>query len=276
MPPIKTSINFGLVYIPVTLHNSSKPSGVSFNQLEKNSMSRVQYKKTCVDCNGREIAQEDIVKGFQYEKDKYVVFDDDEFERLKTQADKNITVQRFVDLSEIDPQYYEKHFYVNPSGNEKGFALFLHLLEHESKVAIAKTVLGNKEKLIAVRSKSGQMLLSTLFFYDEVQLNPAKELSAKAGSEEIKLGKMLLESMSGTFSPQEFKDEYGQRLKQAIEAKVAGRQIIEPKQKGAVQVADLMEALTASLKDGYIQGKKTGADADAHGKKTVRRPRVAV
>lgn len=127
--------------------------------LDKKTMSRVKYKKTCEECDGREVKQEDIVKGYEYEDDKYVVFTEEDFEKLKTKKDKNITIQKFVDITQIDPIYYDRPYYVNPTGAENAYALLLRAMEEEKKVGIAKTVLGNKETLIALRAKDGQLKL---------------------------------------------------------------------------------------------------------------------
>ena len=117
----KGSISFGLVYIPITLHSSVKDNDISFNMLDRKSMSRIKYKKTCVDCDNKEVKNEDIVKGFEYEDGKYVIFDDKDFEKLKTKKDKNINIECFVNLDEIDPLYFDRPFYVNPTGAEKAF-----------------------------------------------------------------------------------------------------------------------------------------------------------
>lgn len=109
----KCSISFGLVYILVTLHASVKTQDVVFNMLDKKTMSRVKYKKTCEECDGREVKQEDIVKGYEYKDDKYVVFTEEDFEKLKTKKDKNITIQKFVDIAQIDAIYYDRPYYLN-------------------------------------------------------------------------------------------------------------------------------------------------------------------
>lgn len=159
----KGSISFGLVYIPVTLHSTIKNNDIGFNMIDKKTMSRVKYKKTCADCDGREVRQEDIVKGYEYEEGKYVLFDEKDFEKLKSKKDKNITIEQFVNLAEIDPLYFDKPYYVAPTGAEKAFSVLLSAMEEEGKAAVAKTVLGTKETLIAIRAKDGQMLLNTLF-----------------------------------------------------------------------------------------------------------------
>lgn len=243
----KRSIGFGFVYIPITLHSTIKNNDIGFNMIDKKTMSRVKYKKTCADCDGREVKQEDIVKGFEYEEGKYVIFDDNDFEKIKSRKDKNITIEKFVSLSEVDPLYFDKPYYVVPTGAEKAFTVLLTAMEQEGKAAIAKTVMGNKETLILIRAKDGQLLLNTLFFEEEVTKNPAKEVTDKPKAEELKIAKAIIEGMSGEFNPDEYKDEYRQKVQEAIERKIAGKEIVAPKEKGGNSIANLMEALTKSL-----------------------------
>ena len=242
----KTSLNFGLVYIPVTLHSAVRENDVGFRMIDKKTMSRVRYVKTCEDCGGKPVRQEDIVKGFEYEDGKYVIFEEDDFEKLKTKKDKNITIEKFVSVSEVDPLYFDKPYYVVPTGAEKAFSVLLSAMREEGKAAIAKTVLGTKETLIMIRVKDGQMLLNTLFFAEEITANPAKELSV-GGEKELQMAKAIIESMTGEFRAEEYKDEYRERLQAAIERKIAGKEIVSPKEKGNGSVSNLMEALTKSL-----------------------------
>ena len=165
----KGSISFGLVYIPIKLHSSIKNNDIGFNMIDKKSLSRIKYKKTCVDCDNREVKNEDVVKGYEYEDGKYVIFEDKDFEKIKTKKDENINIECFVDISEIDPLYFDRPFYVMPTGANHAFKILLRAMELEHKVAIAKTVLGTKETLIAIRAKNGEMLLNTLFFFEEVR-----------------------------------------------------------------------------------------------------------
>ncbi|MCL2375357.1 MAG: Ku protein [Firmicutes bacterium] len=281
---MKTSINFGLVYIPVVLSISAKVEEISFNQLDKKTNSRVRYIKTCEDCNGKKVEQSDIVKAYQYKKDNYVVFSEEDFDKLKTDADKTIRIDSFVNLDEIDPVYYDKHYYVESDGNDKGYSLLLHLLESENKVAVAKSMIGSKEKIIALRVKDGNMLLSTLFFEHEIQGNKAKEVKNKPSSQELELGKQLLQSMSAAFEPEKFKDEYAERVKAAIELKIEGKELEEPAAAQGGKIIDLMEALTQSIKNDNKTDKprakkavtKPKTDATAHRKSTVRPRGVAV
>jgi len=247
---MKTSIHFGLVYIPVVLTPSARIDEISFNQLDKKTLSRVRYIKTCEDCDGNKIEQGDIVKGYQYQKDKYVIFEDDDFEKIKGDTDKSIEVESFANLNEIDPTYYDKHYHVSHDGNEKGFALLLKLLESENKVAVAKSLIGSKEKLIVLRAKNGKMLLSTLFFEHEITASNSKDTTVKPSDKELKLGKQLLESMIEPFEPKKYKDEYKEKLKDAIQLKIEGKEIKESKKKAGLSAADLMEALTKSINYG--------------------------
>lgn len=199
----KGSISFGLVYIPVKLHSSVKSNDIGFNMLDKKTMSRVRYKKTCEACEGREVKQSDIIKGYEYEDGKYVVFETSDFEKLKTKRDKNITIERFVDLSEVDPLYFDKPYYVEVTGADRAYAVLVTAMQEEGKAAIAKTVLGTKETLILIRAKDGRMLLNTLYFQEEITNNPAKAVSVKASSAELSMVKQLIDSMSGEFNPEQ-------------------------------------------------------------------------
>lgn len=243
----KGSLSFGLVYIPIQLQKCVKNNDIGFNMLDRQTMSRVKYKKTCLDCDGREVTQEDIVKGYRYEDDKYVIFEDSDFEKIKTQKDKNITIERFVDLGEIDPIYYDTPYYVVPTGAENAYALLLKAMEEENKVGIAKTVLGTKETLIAIRARNGKLCLNTLFFYDEIQSNPVKDIKQNQNDKELEIAKLIIRNMSGPFAPEQYKDEYREKLQQAIQDKIAGKELEAPVEKQG-KVADLMDALQMTLK----------------------------
>ena len=249
MAYFKGSISFGLVYVPISLVSSVRENTIGFNMIDKQTMSRVKYRKTCVDCGEREVKQEDIVKGYEYEDNKYVIFTDDDFEKIKTKRDKNINIERFVSAGDIDPVYYEKSYYVVPSGAEKAYSLLLKAMTDMNKVAIAKTVLGTKESLIVIRVKDGKMLLSTLYFHDEIVDNPTKIADVSIDEKETELAKMIIESMSGEFEPEKYRDEYRERVKDAIERKIAGKEIIRAKEENEESVADLMDALQKSLKN---------------------------
>jgi len=255
----KGAITFGLVYIPISLTNCIKVNDIGFNMIERKTKSRVKYKKTCIDCNDKEVKNEDVVKGYQYEKDKYVIFTDEDFEKIKTPKDKNITIERFIDMEEIDPIYYDKSYFVKPSGANKAFSVLLKAMESEKKAALAKTVLGTKETLILLRTRNGIMLANTLYFYDEVQNAPELE-KQKPSKQEIDLAKTLINQMTAPFEPEKYKDEYNIKLKKAIKRKISGNEIVEAKEKNEpVKIINLMEALQKSLETDKPTTKKRKA-----------------
>lgn len=247
MYSFKGSITFGFVYIPITLHLAAKENTINFNLLEKKTKSRIKYKKTCVDCNNKEIKQDDIIKGYEYEEGKYVIFEDDDFEKLKSKRDKNINISNFIDINEIDPIFYNKTYYINPTGAFNAYSLLHKVMTKTNKVALGKTVLGYKETLILIRTVKNNMLLNTLYFLDEIKDNPYKDKLDKINPEELKLATKLIENMTTTFKPEIYKDEYQKKLELAIEAKIKGKDIIQIEDEEQHQAKDLMEALQLSL-----------------------------
>lgn len=253
----KGAITFGLIYIPINLSVAIKDNSIGFNMLEKNTMTRVQYKKTCVDCGDKEVKAEDIVKGYQYEKDKYVIFSDEDFEKIKSAKDKQITIDRFIDIAEIDPLYFDKAYYVVPQGAEKAYKLLLTAMEQEGKAGIAKTVLGNKQTLICLHVKNGVMLVNTLFFHEEVQNNPTKKIDAEVNKKELEMAKTLISAMQEPLNIEEYRDEYREKLQEAIAAKIAGKEIVAAKEQAdSGKVLDLMKALEMSLKETHTRAAK--------------------
>ncbi len=257
----KGAIAFGLVYIPISLSVSVKDNDIGFNMIDKHTLSRVKYKKTCVDCKNREIKNEDIVKGYQYEKGKYVIFTNKDFEKIKTAQDRNIVIDQFVKLEEIDPIYYDKAYYVKPSGADKAFNVLLSAMEKQGKAAIAKTVLGTKETLIVIRVRDGKMLVNSLFFYEEIQKSPEIKKS-KILKQELDLATNLINQMTAPFKPEKYKDEFNLKIKKAIKKKIEGKEIVETQEESEpARVVDIMEALQKSL-SGVNKSKKNKEESE--------------
>lgn len=244
----KGAITFGLVYIPISLSLSIKENNVSFNLLDKKTMSRIKYKKTCVDCDNKEVKNENIVKGYQYEKDKFVLFDDDDFEKIKSNKDKNITIESFVNLKEVDPIYFDKTYYVVPTNSEKAFSVLLKAMEKKNMAGLAKTVLGTKESLILIRVNNGVMIANTLFFNEELQQAPViKEVNVS--KKELDLATTLIDQMTEKFKPEKYKDEYNKKIQDAIKKKIAGKKIITSRNKDIPKnIINIMDALQKSIK----------------------------
>ncbi len=246
----KGAISFGLIYIPVALYNVVKGGGVSFHLVDKKTMSRVKYKKTCVDCDNQEVPQEDIVKGYEYEKGKYVIFTPADFEKLKSKRDKTIVIKQFVNLSAIDSLYFDKAYYVVPEkGAERAFSLLKAAMEKEKKCGVAKTVLGTKEKLIALRVKSGIMYLNTIHFHKDMLAYPYPDVKTKLDKQELNLAITLLNTLTKPFEISAFRDEYREKIEQAIQAKIAGKTVYVKEEGDYHPALDLMTALEESLKN---------------------------
>ncbi len=243
----KGSISFGLIYIPVSLYIATRDESIGFNMLHKECHTRIRYKKVCEFCD-IEVKSSDIVKGYNYDENKYVVFTDDDFEKIKTPKDKSINIVQFVDISEIDPVFYEKAYYVVPNGGEKAFELLKQALYETNKVGIAKVVFGTKESLVALRVAHDKMLLNTLYFINEIKSVQAPYVNIELNQAEVDLAKQLIKQMTSTFVPEKYHDEYQERLKLAIEQKIQGEEIMIPKEKETQNIINLMDALQESLK----------------------------
>ncbi|MDF2611430.1 MAG: Ku protein [Lachnospiraceae bacterium] len=253
----KGSISMGLVLIPIGLYKTTTDNDIHFNQLDKESKARIRYKKYCSHCN-KEVTSKDIIKGYEYEKDKYVIMTEEELEKIKSKKDKTIHIIQFAKLSEVDQLYYEKNYYGIPdTGAEKAFELLRQSLLLQKKVAIAKTVIGTRENLLVLYPTKEGMIVKTLFYQDEV-LAPPKQISKiKLEDNEMEMAKMLIDNMTKPFDSNNFKDEYQERLREAIMTKIQGKEIVTSDTELSNNVIDLMEALQKSL-DLSKYGKLSG------------------
>ncbi len=243
----KGNLSFGFVFIPITLHSAIRDSGFSFRLFDKKTQSRIQYKKTCIDCDGREVKNEELIKGYEYEEGKFVMLDDQDFEKIKTEKDKNITIDQFVNIDEIDPMYFDKSYYMVPTGAEKAYHLLLKAMKEENKGGLGKTVLGTKETLVLIRPKEDFILLSTLFFHEEIKEYTFKKYSAALSASELKLARLLIKEMTSEFRPEIYRDEYAEKVGKMIENKIKGKKIIAPKSGKETHIRDLMDALESSI-----------------------------
>lgn len=263
----KGALVFGMVYIPIELHKTTRDHEISFNQLCKDTKERVRYKKICPSTD-KEVTTKDIVKGYQYEKDNYVIMTEEELEQIKTERDKSIHILQVSKLEEINDLYYEKNYYVIPvKGGEKAYQLLYQTLLQDDRVAIAKTVLGTKEQLMALCPKPEGLIAKILFYDDEVVDVPKDMKEAKLTKEEMKMAKLLVDSMYQPFVASQYQDEYQERLKEAINKKIKGEKIVTVRKDEAVPVSDLMDALQKSLqmskKPAAAKEKKTKTKAKA-------------
>ena len=241
------SISMGLVLIPVGLYKTTVDNDIHFNQLCRESKERIQYKKYCRHCD-KEIKSEDIIKGYEYEKGKYVVMTNEELEKIKTKKDKTIHILQFAKMSEVNMIYYERDYYAMPeAGAEKAFELLRQSLLSQKKVAIAKTVMGTSEKLLVLYPTKDGIIVKTLFYQDEITAMPKTVPKMKLDENELNMAKMLIENMTKPFDASDFHDEYQERLRAAITKKIQGQEIVAVDTNGPSNVIDLMEALQKSL-----------------------------
>jgi len=248
MPATRSVISFGLVAIPIALHTATQEDDVGFHQLHGEDQCRIRYKKVCECCN-REVKQEDIVKGYEFEKGRHVVVTDAELEAIKTEKEKAIQILHFVEAAEISSICYAKAYYALPeAGGEKAFELLRRALEEEGKIAVGKTVLGTKETLMAILPRADGMAVQTMFFAGEIKAPPKAYAPPKVTEQEMNMARTLMRTMDAPFDPAGYRDEYQAKLKQLLEGKISGEDIsAAPIKSGTVDVADLMEAFRQSI-----------------------------
>jgi DNA end-binding protein Ku len=247
------AISFGLVNVPVKLYSATSPKTVRFHQLSAKTGARIRQKR--VDpSTGEEVAYEDIVKGYELSPEHYVMIEPSELDALDPKATKTIDIEEFVELSEIDPIYYDHSYYLAPSaGGAKAYRLLLEAMNESEKIAIGRIVIRSKQQLCALRPIGEALGLSTMLFGDEV-LSPDRidELDAlgeaEASKREITMAQQLIDSLSAEFDPSKFKDDYRERVLELIEKKAAGEEIaVQPEAEDDAPAPDLMAALEASL-----------------------------
>ena len=224
------AISFGLVNVPVKLFSAVSRKTVRFHQLNGETGNRISQKR--VDpSTGEEVGYDQIVKGYELTRDRYVVIKPEELEALDPERTRTIDIEDFVDLEEIDPIYYDHPYYLVPDkGATKAYALLMGAMEQAGKVAIARVVLRSKEQLVAIRPAGDVLMMETMIFHDEVvpsddieDLPEAKEL--KASDRELKMAQQLIDSLSADFDPSRYKDEYREKVLDLIERKASGEEI---------------------------------------------------
>ena len=249
----KGNISFALVSIPISLFSATRRNELSSHYLHKTDMSAVSYKRFC-DAEGTEVPWEEITRGYEYEKDRYVEITDEDLDKADFEHTKTIQIQEFVHEDEIDPVYFDKPYYLEPQkGGERAYALMRDALAQSKKVGIAKLVLKSREHLAAVKSVGSLLTVQTMRFAHEIVDSSSLNLPAKAdiSKKEMDLANTLIDSMSDKFDPTKYKDDYYEKVLDVIRMKVAGvaPQAPAPKVPGPATVVDLMEILKQSLNE---------------------------
>ena len=282
MPPHSIgsgTLSFGLVSIPVRLFSSSNSSaGVSFNLLHEKCGGRIKQQQLCPACN-EVLDRSQLVKGYEFAKDQYVRFNDEELKKLETAANSSIEITEFVPLDKVDPIYFERTYFLGiDKGGDKAYRLLCDAMKKTGRVALAKYVMRGKENLVLIRPVDDGLMLHTMYFADEVrdfgEIDKGKNVTVKAG--ELDLAKRLIDELANDkFQPEQYQDEYRDRVMAVVEQKVEGKEIvtIEP-DAHRTQVIDIMDALKQSLEGrGKAPAAKEGKKPAQKAKRAVATPR---
>ncbi|HTL16564.1 MAG TPA: Ku protein [Patescibacteria group bacterium] len=265
----KGSISFGLVNIPIALYPATQHEELKFRLLRSSDLSPVNYKRVA-EADGKEVPWDQIVKGYEYEKGKFVVLKEDDFKRVDVEATQTVDIIDFVVLEEIDPMFFHKPFFMEPAkGGAKSYVLIRDALRQTGKVGIAKVVIKTRQYLAAVKPNEKGLVLELMHFADELMESGALHLPAKVavGKGEMEMAKTLISRMTQSWRPEKYKDDYKSALLELVEQKIksGGRMPASSRAKAtpSTNVIDLMDLLRQSLgnKETKPKGKSTGRSA---------------
>lgn len=276
----KGAISFGLLNVPVKMGAATSRESISFRMLHKECNTPISQKKFCSKCN-KEISNDDIVKGYEYEPGKFVILTEEDFEAVPIKTAKYINIVDFIKLEEVDPVYYDKTYYLWPEkGGEKPYLILRNAMKETGRVAVAKVTIRQKEHFCLVRLIDDTLALETMFYPNEVRAKDELGIDAIEKSIEIRPAEMdmavkLVENLTASFDPEKYKDNYREELLKIIRAKIEGQQIVEaPDIPQSSNIIDLMERLRQSVEatkkkaDDKSPDKKGTAETD---KKTQKK-----
>jgi len=281
----KGHLTFGLVSFPVRLFAAARSESISFNQLHKEDGSRIKQMIYC-QAEDKPIPRSEIVKGYEYEKGKYVVIDDEDIKKVAPKTARVMEIQEFVKSDDVDPVYLESSYYMAPDeGGAKPYALLFETMKQTKYYGIAKVAMHNREHVVILRPGDKGMVLHTMYYSDEVRkADEYQSDRTDLKDKELALAKMLVESLVGEFEPQKYHDTYRENLRKMIEARIEGQAVVETPEAHIAPVIDIMEALKRSLemrKPPQVAHAAAGEDQDnaeaastaAAGNSRPKRPR---
>lgn len=246
------SITFGLITIPIGLYTAIEDRDISFRLYSGKDKSRVHYKRVSTK-SGREVDWDDIVKGYEYEEGKHVLFTREELEEIPPESLKVVDVVQFVDGAEIDPIYFDKSYFVAPDKTAvKAYRLFTRALTETGRVGVGKITLREKERLCTLRVKDDILMLETMNWPDEIRVPAFSQVdqATRLSAEELKMARALIDQLTSKFDREAFQDTYRQRLEEAIEAKIEGKEIeLTQPELSSEKVVSLLEALKSSVEE---------------------------
>jgi DNA end-binding protein Ku len=266
----KGAISFGLVAIPVQVFTATEEKGVGFHQLHDRDHGRIHYQRVCAD-DGEEVPFEHIVRGYEYEKGRYVILSDDDLASIPLHSSRTIEIARFVDASEIDPIYFQKAYYLVPENvGIKAYHLLREAFREAGKVAVAKVAFREKEHLAVLRLRGDVLMLETMYWPDEIRETAFPQLGTPVTvrPQELAMARNLVENLTEPWDPAAFKDEYREALLELIDRKLAGAETAPAPPPEPAQVVDLLAALKASVKASAERRKsETAASKETGGGK---------
>lgn len=243
----KGHLAFGLVSFPVRLFSAARSETVSFNLLHKDDHSRIRQVTFC-QAEDKPVSRNDLVKGYEYEKDHYVVIDEEDIKKVAPPTARVMEILEFVKADQVDPIYLESSYYVAPDeGGEKPYALLFEALRASKYYAVAKVAMHNREHIIILRPGAKGILSHTMYYQDEIRQDEFRTDTSLVKEKELDLAKTLISSLEADFEPQKYHDAYRENLQQLIEAKIEGKKVVAPPSAHVAPVIDIMEALKRSL-----------------------------
>ncbi len=273
----KGSISFGLVNIPIALYPATKSEDLRFRLLREKDHSPVNYKRVA-EADGKEVPWEQIVKGYEHEKGKFVVLKDEDFKRVDVEATQSVDIQVFVDLGDVNPVFFHKPYFMEPQkGADKAYVLLRDALRDTGKIGIAKVVIKTRQHLAAVKAQDDGLMLELMHYAAELRdLDEFKQpKESKPSPKEMQMAKALIESMSDTWDPEAYQDEYRDALEQMIEEKIERGDKPAPAVRAKKQpknVIDLVSVLEESLRSSSIKPKRSaGAKKSTVKKATAKK-----
>ncbi|MBY0372467.1 MAG: Ku protein [Bryobacteraceae bacterium] len=266
----KGHITFGLISLPVKLMAAARAETVSFNQLTKNTHSRVKQVLFSI-ADDKPVSRAELVKGYEYQKDQYVVIEEEDLKKIQPKTAKVMEILEFVKLAQVDTVYFENSYYLHPDeAGEKPYTLLYEAMKQSGHVGIAKLTMHNREHIVILRPAKFGMMLHTMYYQDEIRaLDEFRTNTSGLAERELLMAKQLVEGLSTDFEPEKYHDTYRASVKAMIEAKIAGQEVVAaPVAQELAPVVDIMEALKSSLaalkKPPVIEMAKTPGAAEAH------------
>ena len=263
-PTWKGSISFGLVYIPISVYPATREEKLSFRQLRKTDLSPIKYKKVA-EADMKEVPADQIVKGYEYEKGRYIIMSDEDFEKVRIESTHSIDITDFADLEQVDPKFFYKPYFLEPQkGGEKAYALLHKALSGTAKIGIAKVVISNREHLASVKPDGLFLILELMHFASEILSPEVLKNGASTGitDKELKMAQTLIDGMTVEWEPEKYRDEYRNAVMEMIEQKakkkvIPSKPAVAPR---ATNVVDLVKVLQESLsRNQSLKPKKASA-----------------